>query len=556
MSERQPTTPEEAGAEPATPEAASSSIQPASPLEHTAEYTPAATLVPASAAAGGGTADLPGAFGRYLVRRVLGSGGFGTVYLGHDSELDRPVAIKVLRGGGQIAQEDTERFLQEARRVARLRHPGIVTVHDVGVQDGQVYLVADYLEGTNLHEWLSGRRPGWQEAVRLTAAVADALAHAHARLTVHRDIKPANIILTAEGLPVVVDFGLALDESIAGGREIGIITGTRAYMSPEQIAGTAHRIDGRTDIYGLGVVLYEMLCGQRPFRSSDRNELMRQVRDDEPQPPRQLVQSIPVEVERVCLKAMAKQVQHRYTTAGDFAEALRRALPAGGETAAAAPTPKEATTTVNPQAPSTAGPQATLSSRRRAQQAERRQISVLVCGSELFGSEEFLENVDAEDQAKVLRDFRACCEQAVQQFGGTVVQGHEAGLLTCFGYPVAYEDAARRAAKAGLTILEALAPLREFCRRSHQLELNPWIGIHTGPAIAEISNDVISLAGEGRNVALRLEDVAQPGQIVCSEATERLIRGHFVCEALGSHKLKGRPTAERNSTGPPPKVRR
>ena len=160
--------------------------------------------------------------------------------------------------------------------------------------------------------------------------MADALAHAHARLIVHRDVKPANIILTPDRGPVLVDFGLGLDEAEAGGSELGVISGTPAYMAPEQVAGTAHRIDGRTDIYSLGVVLYEMLCGRLPFRAANLCELLRQVRDDEPQPPRQLAREIPPELERVCLKALAKRQQDRYTTAADFADDLRRVLPGRG----------------------------------------------------------------------------------------------------------------------------------------------------------------------------------------------------------------------------------
>ncbi len=156
----------------------------------------------------------PVAFGRYEVRGTLGAGGFGAVYLGHDTQLDRPVAIKVLRAR-QLSpvQAQGEPALQEARRLAQLRHPGIVAVHDVGVQEGQVYIVSDYLDGPDLGRWLRDHRPAWPEAARIAAAVADALAHAHARLIVHRDVKPANILLGADRAPVLVDFGLALGEA-------------------------------------------------------------------------------------------------------------------------------------------------------------------------------------------------------------------------------------------------------------------------------------------------------------------------------------------------------
>src|SRR5207244_3716075 len=138
-------------------------------------------------------------------------------------------------------------------------------------------------------------------------AMADALAHAHAQRTVHRDVKPANIILTPDHKPVLVDFGLGLDESEMQGHQRGMIAGTPAYMSPEQAIGKGHRIDGRTDIYALGVVLYEMITGHVPFRAPSADELLRQVREDEPQPPRQLVPHIPKALEQICLKALAKR---------------------------------------------------------------------------------------------------------------------------------------------------------------------------------------------------------------------------------------------------------
>src|SRR5262249_44787521 len=150
------------------------------------------------------------------------------------------------------------------------------------------------------------------------------------RMIIHRDVKPANILF-GDHAPVLVDFGLALGEAQAGGTQKGVVAGTPSYMSPEQADGIAHRIDGRTDIYSLGVVLYEMLTGRVPFRGSHRKEILRQVREDQPQPPRQLVGDIPPELERTCLKALAKRQEDRYTTAADFAADLRQVLPPGAE---------------------------------------------------------------------------------------------------------------------------------------------------------------------------------------------------------------------------------
>jgi class 3 adenylate cyclase/predicted ATPase len=487
----------------------------------------------------------PAAFGRYHVRTALGAGGFGTVYLGHDTELDRPVAIKVLHAGPDVPHAESERFLKEARRLARLSHPGIVTVHDVGVHEGQVYIISDYLEGLDLSEWLKRNSPSWHEAARIAAAVADALAHAHARLTVHRDVKPANIILTPDRGPVLVDFGLGLDEAAAGGRELGAVSGTPAYMAPEQVAGEAHRIDGRTDVYSLGVVLYQMLCRIVPFRASNIRELLRQVHDDEPQPPRQLVREIPPELERACLKALAKRLQDRYTTAADFADDLRRVCEAAAGQASTTSARQFTVATLTGEPPATRPPSSqigiTSSASRRhvVREAERRQVTVLICGCELFEADAYLENLDAEDQAKVQRAFQQACEQAVRRFDGTVVQCNEQGLLVCFGYPVAYEDGTVRAARTGLDLLEDLKALGERLDCVPKLELDPWVVVHTGPAVVEAVEDALSLVGEARNVAVRLEDVAEPGEIICSAATHRLIQGQFNCQSLGQRKIKG-----------------
>ena len=522
--------------------------KPAGPLDETADVAPRKSTSPVPAEVASSFPEAakapPIAFGRYEVRQTIGTGGFGTVYLGHDTQLHRPVAIKVVRSGRGVGPDRGELFLQEARRLARLSHPGIVTVHDVGLHEGDVYIVSDYLEGPDLAQWLTRHVPSWQMATRIAASLADALAHAHSRLTVHRDVKPANIILTQERGPVLVDFGLGLDEAVSGKGEVGVISGTPAYMAPEQVTGVAHRIDGRTDIYSLGVVLYQMLCGHVPFRSNDLRELLRQVRDDEPQPPRQLIRDLPPELERACIKALAKKLHNRYTTAADFAEDLRRANASGsGPSAQSTWIFASETSVFEPQAAGTASFRQSnitqTSSRRRAREAERRQVTVLVCASDMFESDAYLEYLDAEGQVEVLSAFQHACQSVVQAYDATILQCNEQGLLLCFGYPVAQEDAAQLAVRTGLALLEATKGLAAQLRRERKLEFNPRVGIHTGPAVVETVDDVVSLVGEARNVAVRLVDGAEPCQVLITAATLRLQRGDVESTSLGPRKLKG-----------------
>ncbi len=525
-------------------------------MEETAAYLEKVSAADVSA---GGEASLPAAFGRYLVRSVLGRGGFGVVYLGHDTQLDRAVAIKVLRRGASVAPEDVERFLQEARRLARLKHPAIVTVYDVGSEGSDVYIVSDFIDGTSLKDWLRENRPAWQEATRIVAALAEALAHAHAQLTVHRDVKPANILMTRARQPVLVDFGLGLDDAAIAGSDLGAVMGTPAYMSPEQVTGVAHRIDGRTDIYSLGIVLYELLCGRTPFRAAEMSELLRQIRDDEPQPPRQIATDLPRELERVCLKAFAKRQKDRYTTANDFAEELRRVLAAADSShsatmAAPSPTgnatPSPSSRSTPPVAAadskatgSSSSPRST-SSQRRARDAERRQLTVMFC--DLADSGTLAETLDPEDLHQILRDYQQVCTEVVHRFGGELVQTVGDGLLVCFGYPVAYEDAAQRAIRTGLAMLEDVAALSQRVKKTRGLTLALRVGIHTGLAVAgDLSGgtskigEPVSIVGEARNVAIELQTAAEPNSVIISGATLRIVQGFFDCESLGQCAVKG-----------------
>ncbi|MDQ7779597.1 MAG: tetratricopeptide repeat protein, partial [Planctomycetota bacterium] len=282
-------------------------------------------------------------FGRYRLLDQLGSGGMGIVHKAWDSELRRVVALKMLKvEEGQGDPESVERFIREARSAARLHHPNIVHVDDVGTYEGRHYFTMDYVEGEDLQVLLekdaeseSEGRPGtgrllpMRKRLEILKDIARALQHAHANGIIHRDLKPENIIITPDRGPVLTDFGLARDMTDASRSRLtvtGQVMGTPPYMPPEQMQGDGSRIGPHSDVYSLGAIMYELLTDRVPFESADLFELRRLVRDTDAVPPRKVAPHVHQDAETICLKAIEKDPTRRYAGAGEFADDLERHL--------------------------------------------------------------------------------------------------------------------------------------------------------------------------------------------------------------------------------------
>ncbi len=262
-------------------------------------------------------------YGRYEVVGELGHGAMGVVFNAHDPQIDRKVALKALRPDYVNDEYFVQRFFKEAVAIGRLSHPNIVIVYDVGQDQGTIYIAMEFLMGKSLSDIAKEGKLPLQQVAEIGIQVAEALDYAHRKGVVHRDIKPANIILTEDNQVKITDFGIAHveDPTATLQTQAGEILGTPVYMSPEQVMG--HSPDGRSDLYSLGVILYELATGQRPFKGRTMATIFRAVSQDTPEPPQAVAPDIPKGFSDLILKSLEKDPGNRFQTGKEMAEALR-----------------------------------------------------------------------------------------------------------------------------------------------------------------------------------------------------------------------------------------
>jgi eukaryotic-like serine/threonine-protein kinase len=303
------------------------------------EQAAAFIAAPAFAVAAQELAEAPGPaligqrIGHYQILSLLGAGGMGEVYLAEDQRLRRKVALKLLPARFTQEAERVRRFEQEARAASALNHPNILTIHEIGEVDGRHYLVTEFIDGQTLRQRMKSARLEIREALDVAVQIASALAAAHEAGIVHRDVKPENVMLRRDGYIRVLDFGLAKlaeltqsthTEALTAGEvstEAGLVMGTVRYMSPEQARG--QKVDARSDIFSLGIVLYEMIAGRAPFEGETSSDVIAALLAKEPLPLTQFLSEVPVELERIVTKALRKDREERYQTVNDLLRDLK-----------------------------------------------------------------------------------------------------------------------------------------------------------------------------------------------------------------------------------------
>ncbi|QJR37838.1 serine/threonine-protein kinase PknK [Gemmatimonas groenlandica] len=450
---------------------------------------------------------------RYRVIERIGGGGMGVVYRARDERLDRDIALKFLSAHLSADPAAKKRFLIEARAAAAIEHPNICTVHEIGdTADGLLYIVMACYDGETLDRRIARGPLPVEDALHIAGEIARGLSKAHERGIVHRDIKPANVMVTQDGHVKILDFGIAKLTDVVSTQTVGAI-GTAAYMSPEQAFGES--VDHRTDIWSLGVVLYEMVTGVRPFRGPADHAVLVAALSADPAPMATLRADVPASVESLVRRMLAKRPADRVANAAELIGAI----------AASAAAPAVV-------APAAAGPLTGETDRDRSERresaltrgGERRQVTVVACSIE--GQDALVERLDADESERVMSRLREAASEVAAQNGGIINQFAGDDLVMLFGVPTAHEDDAVRGVRAALAFRDRVADeaSRLDARLASTLRLRA--GIHVGALVAQrlrSGDRRFRISGAPADMATRLAAAADRDAILVSPEVRRLV---------------------------------
>jgi class 3 adenylate cyclase/tetratricopeptide (TPR) repeat protein len=447
--------------------------------------------------------------GRYRILEALGSGAMGIVHKALDERLNRHVALKFLPRHLSDRPEAARRFLQEARAAAALDHPNICTIHEIAeTSDGQLFIAMPLYNGETLQARLMRGPLACADAVAVAVQIASGLQHAHEHGIVHRDVKPSNVMLLSDGTAKVLDFGVAKIEDVTITEE-DVVLGTVAYMSPEQALGRS--VDDRADVWSMGVVLYEMLAGTRPFQGNNRQALVDAILARDPEPITAWRADLPAAIDDVLRRALEKRRDDRASMSS-----MAVALAAVGEPSrAAVVSPRPSTSRRTPRAD-----EATAI----AAGAERRWAAVVVQTVSDYSG--LVERLSPGELEALLDQLRRAAAEVVHRHGGIINQAIGDEIVSLFGVPIAHEDDDLRAVRAAIELRQRTTEVGASIEPALGTPLRVQYGVHVGLLVAQRLNGEprrYALSGAPAQVAARLASLAGADQVLVSPECHRLI---------------------------------
>ncbi len=468
--------------------------------------------------------------GPYCIESLLGEGGMGAVYKAKDTRLQRAVALKFPTQNEQQPTVSHERFLIEAQAASRLDHVNICTIYDIGkTESGQPYIAMGYYPGDSLAKHIAQQPPNLTHSLEIVTQILRGAETAHQQGIFHRDLKPENIILTQNNVVKILDFGIAkitgVDITMTGNQ-----IGTIAYMSPEQLQGK--NASQQSDIWSCGVILYELLTGERPFKGRANHEIMYSIIQDAHQPLKNLNPGLPDELQRIIDRMLCHDLQLRYPSAQSVLDELFHVSQTlNGFTATNLSARIKPQISTHTQQHKTSATTTFLTSDGDVRQAT-------VMSVDLCNYSTLLQSIEPETSQQIIQQFFKQIKKVILSYGGTINREIDNTVIAIFGVPIAHENDARRAIHAAFACHSTIKNLGI----NFQQQLTVHIGIANGSVLmnntADSSNQQFTLSGDSLTLATRLDDLAQTNETIISDSLQQIINQHFICEHTGSVKVR------------------